>query len=166
MSTLHHEDRVAAAIALRESGQVEEARSLLLALHAKTPDDPVVNLQCAWVHDKLGLESEAVPFYEAAIQHGLTGEDLRHALLGLGSTYRTLGRYSDALATLTRGVEEFPEDRSMQVFRAMALYNNGEAKEACQVLLVIVSDTTADERIRSYRNAIDIYAADLDRTWS
>jgi len=165
MSAVHHDDRVAAAIAMREAGEVETARSLLLALHAETPDDPVVNLQCAWAHDKLGLESEAVPFYEAAIRHGLTDENLRDALLGLGSTYRTLGRYDEALATLSSGVEEFPRDRSMQVFRAMALYNKGKSKEACQILLEILSHTTADERIQSYRNAIDIYAADLDRTW-
>lgn len=166
MRTLHDQDRLAEAVALRESGQVEEARRLLLQLRTRSPDDPAINLQCAWAHDKLGLEAEAVPFYEAALQLGLADDDLRHALLGLGSTYRTLGRYQDALATLTRGVEAFPEDRSMQVFRAMALYNNGEPKEACQVLLQIVSDTTEDERIRSYRNAIDVYAADLDRTWS
>ena len=166
MSTLHDRDLLAEAVAMREAGQVEEAKRLLLDLHTQSPDDPIINLQCAWAHDKLGLEAEAVPFYEAAVRLGLDGEDLRSALLGLGSTYRTLGRYDDALATLTRGIETFPDDRSMQVFRAMALYNNGKPKEACQVLLQIVSDTTSDEGIRSYRAAIDIYAADLDRTWS
>lgn len=165
MSTVQREIRLTEAIALREAGQVEEARLLLLALHAERPDDPIVNLQCAWVHDKLGLEAEAVPYYEAAIRNGLEDEDLRHALLGLGSTYRTLGRYDEALTTLTRGVEDFPQDRAMQVFRAMALYNMGRPKEACEVLLRIISDTTADERIRAYESAIDIYAADLDRTW-
>jgi tetratricopeptide (TPR) repeat protein len=151
---------------MRESGQVDEARRLLLELQAESPDDAIINLQCAWAHDKLGLEAEAVPFYETAIKRGLEDDNLRHALLGLGSTYRTLGRYDDALVTLTRGVETFPDDRSMHVFRAMALYNVGDSKEACQVLLRVLSETTADERIRSYRNAIDIYAADLDRTWS
>jgi hypothetical protein len=53
----------------------------------------------------------------------------------------------------------------MQVFRAMALYNMGRPKEACELLLRIISDTTADDRIRAYQSAIDIYAADLDRTW-
>jgi len=165
MSTVQREDRLTEAIGLREAGQVEEARLLLSVLHAESPDDPVVNLQCAWAHDKLGLEAEAVPYYEAAIRNGLEGEDLRHALLGLGSTYRTLGRYDEALTTLTRGVEDFPQDRGMQVFRAMALYNMGRPKEACELLLRIISDTTADDRIRAYQNAIEIYAADLDRTW-
>jgi tetratricopeptide (TPR) repeat protein len=165
MSTLQHHDRLAEAVALRETGHAEEARRLLMALHEETPDDPVVNLQCAWAHDSLGLEAEAVPFYERAIQLGLEGDDSRHALLGLGSTYRTLGRYEEALATLTQGVEEFPDDHSMQVFQAMALYNNMRAKEACELLLRIVSETTGDDEIASYRRAIDIYSADLDRTW-
>lgn len=165
MSTAQREDRLSEAIALREAGQAEEAKRLLLALQADSPDDPVINLQCAWAHDKLGLEAEAVHYYEAAIRHGLEGEDLRHALLGLGSTYRTLGRYGEALVTLTKGVGAFPRDRSMQVFRAMALYNTGRPKEACELLLRIITDTTADHRIRAYKSAIDTYAADLDRTW-
>jgi predicted Zn-dependent protease len=166
MSAVQHEDRIATAIAMREAGQVDQARRLLLEMHAEDPDDAIVNLQCAWVHDKMGLEAEAVPFYEAAIRGGLDGDNERNALLGLGSTYRALGRYPEALATLARGVDEFPEDRAMAVFLAMALYNNGESKEACQALLRVVSDTTADDRIQSYRRAIDIYAEDLDRTWS
>lgn len=165
MSTVQRENRLTEAIALREAGQVEEAKRLLLALHAESPDDPTVNLQCAWAHDKLGLEAEAVPYYEAAIRTGLEGEDLRHALLGLGSTYRTLGRYDEALTTLTRGVTNFPQDRAMQVFRSMALYNAGRPKEACELLLRIISDTTDDDQIRAYQGAIDIYAADLDRMW-
>jgi tetratricopeptide (TPR) repeat protein len=166
MSTLQREHRIAEAVSMREAGRVEEARGLLLTLHEESPDDPEINLQCAWAHDKLGLEQEAVPFYEAALQHGLDGENLKNALLGLGSTYRTLGRYDEALATLTQGVETFPDSRSMQVFRAMALYNKGRAKEACQVLIQVISETTDDIEIRSYKSAIDTYAADLDRTWS
>lgn len=165
MSTAQREDRLTEAIGLREAGQVEAAKRLLLALHAESPEDPVVNLQCAWVHDKLGLETEAVPYYEAAIRNDLEGEDLRNALLGLGSTYRALGRYDEALTTLTKGVMAFPQDRSLQVFRAMALYNTGRPKEACELLLRIITDTTADDRIRVYESAIDIYAADLDRRW-
>ena len=110
MSTLHDRDLLAEAVAMREAGQVEEAKRLLLDLHTQSPDDPIINLQCAWAHDKLGLEAEAVPFYEAAVRLGLDGEDLRSALLGLGSTYRTLGRYDDALATLTRGIETYAAD--------------------------------------------------------
>lgn len=138
---------------------------MLLALHGEDPTNAAVNLQCAWVHDKLGLEAEAVPFYEKALEIGLEGEDLHDALLGLGSTYRTLGRYGESLRTLDRGVTEFPEDPAMKVFRAMALYNEGRSKEACQLLLTIMATTDQPEPIARYRNAIAEYASDLDRTW-
>jgi tetratricopeptide (TPR) repeat protein len=166
MSAVDSKDRLAAAVALRAAGELAEAKDLLVQLQSEHPDDPEVNLQCAWAHDRLGLESEAVPFYEAAIRLGLDDTDRKDALLGLGSTYRTLGRYEEALSTLDRGVEEFPDHGGMKVFRAMALYNNQRGKEACELLLSLISATTADETIASYRRAIDIYAADLDRTWS
>jgi tetratricopeptide (TPR) repeat protein len=159
-------ERLAEAVSLREGGDVEEALSLLVELQRDHPNDPQVNLQCAWAHDKLGLEREAVPFYEKAIDIGLEGQDLRDALLGLGSTYRALGEGRLAEATLAQGVERYADDRAMQVFYAMALYSNGQPKKACELLLRIVVDTTADEEILSYRPAIDIYARDLDEVWT
>lgn len=165
MSALQLESRLAAAVSMRENGELERARELLLELHRDHPDDSNVNLQCAWVHDKLGLEREAVPHYERAIELGLDGEDLRSALLGLGSTYRALGDYTKAVATLTMGVDTFPDDRAMKVFQAMALYNTNRSKEACELLLHLLSETTSDTRIRSYDGAIDVYATNLDRTW-
>ena len=57
-------DELERAVYLRENGRAEEARDLLLKLVAEKPDDPQINYQCAWVHDSLGREREAVPFYE------------------------------------------------------------------------------------------------------
>lgn len=159
------EDRLSEAISMRERGLDEQARTALLELHHDAPDDAAVNLQCAWAHDKLGLEREAVPFYESALRLGLEDDDLRNALLGLGSTYRALGEHDKALATLSRGVKQFPDDRGLLVFHAMALYNNDRPKEACELLLTLLSQTTGDEQILAYKRAIDIYADDLDRTW-
>jgi tetratricopeptide (TPR) repeat protein len=157
---------LATAIGLRETGRDEEARALLIDLADRFPEDAQVSLQCAWIHDKLGLETEAVSFYEKALALGLADEALRHALLGLGSTYRALGRYQEARVTLDRGVAEFPDDRGMRVFRALATYNLGQAKEACSELLTVLVETTGDESITRYRAALGEYAADLDRTWA
>lgn len=160
------EDRLSEAIALREQGQLEGARTLILELYAEHPDDARVNLQCAWIHDRLGLETEAVPYYERALDVGLSGDDLHHALLGLGSTYRALGRYEEAIETFNRATNDFPADAGLQVFQAITLYNNGEAKQAVEKLLTILVETTSDTSITRYRPALLEYSADLDRTWT
>lgn len=160
------EERLETVIRLREQHRDHEARELLTELHSVAPDDPRVNLQCAWIHDKLGLENDAVPYYERAIELGLTGDDLKSALVGLGSTYRALGRYDEALASLSRAADEFPDDRGARVFLALSQYNAGAAKEAVEGLLSTLIETTSDPDIKRYRNALTVYAADVDRTWT
>jgi tetratricopeptide (TPR) repeat protein len=160
------EDQLALATRLRQEGRVEESRELLLKLVAAHPGDPVVNYQCAWSHDTLGLEREAVPFYERAIAGGLAGADLAGALLGLGSTYRCLGEYQQAIDTLRRGIAAFPGNRSFEVFLAMALYNVGQHAEAIERLLRALAETSADDSIRGYKRAILFYADKLDETWT
>src|SRR6266568_1874133 len=122
-------DRLTAAIQLREAGRarqdqamLEEARKLLLELTAAYPDEAEITYQTAIVHDNLGLERESIPFYVRVLEQGLSGPDLEGALLGLGSTYRGLGEYQKAEETLRRGVREFPHNRALQTFLAMALY--------------------------------------------
>jgi tetratricopeptide (TPR) repeat protein len=158
-------EKLLQGIRLREAGQYEEARRWLLELQADFPEDAQVNYQCAWVHDVLGLEKEAVPFYQLAIQEGLAGNDLRGALLGLGSTYRSLGEVEQAVQTLSRGLELFPNRREFEVFLAMAYYNRGEHSRAMELLLRTLAETSTDEGILRYQRAILFYADKLDQTW-
>jgi tetratricopeptide (TPR) repeat protein len=157
---------LAEAVRQRQQGQAEEARALLLELSQRYPGDAEVAYQTAWAHDTLGLEAEAVPFYERSLAVGeLSATDRAGAFLGLGSTYRALGRYTESTATLRRGCAEFPDDRALDVFLAMTLYNLGEARESCSLLLKLLAATSADEQVRRYRRAIEFYADDLDATF-
>lgn len=160
------DDLLAEAIRLREQGRQEEARARLVDLAARHPADAEVAYQTAWAHDVLGLEAEAVPFYERALAitgpAALSAEDRRGALLGLGSTYRVLGRYEQAVATLRRGTEEFPADGALRTFLAMALFNTGEHHESTRLLLNLVAATSDDTHVRRYRRAIEHYARDLN----
>jgi predicted Zn-dependent protease len=159
------ESRLDTALALRRNGQLDDSRAALLEMAAARPDDATILYQCAWAHDLLGLEREAAPYYERAIACGLDGDELRGALLGLGSTYRCIGEYRKAAETLRRGVATFPEDRALQVFLAMALYHVDEVKEAMGLLLENLAATTADPSIGAYRSAIAFSADKLDQTW-
>lgn len=154
------------AIQLRESGNLEEARSLLLKLLEQQPFNPSVWYQCAWIHDVLELESEAVPYYKKSLELGLKDEERQGALLGLGSTYRTLGMYEEARLILEEAIKEYPERGEYQVFYAMVLYNQKEISQAMTILLKQLAKTSNDEGIQDYRKAIVFYSDKLDQIWN
>jgi tetratricopeptide (TPR) repeat protein len=152
------------AIELRRSNKPEEAKELLQSLLASFPDDPDINCQMAWTHDFMGLESEAVAYYERALGNGLVHERAS-ALLGLGSTYRCLGEYEKSLRTFDQAIAEFPENRSFRVFRAMTLFNLGRHEDSVSQLLLQLLDTTSDDSIKSYDRALRFYHDKLSQTW-
>jgi tetratricopeptide (TPR) repeat protein len=159
-------EKIEVAIVARKEGRGEEALALFGELLKTSPQDPILHYQMAWTHDSLGQESQAVSYYERALEYGLKGEDLRGALLGLGSTYRCLGEYVKSKAIFDQAIEQFPADRSFVVFRSLTQYNLGFHKEAVGDLLLQLLDTTADSQIKMYDRALRFYADKLDQTWT
>ncbi|MCQ2010935.1 tetratricopeptide repeat protein [Sporolactobacillus sp. STSJ-5] len=153
------------AISLRESGSYKESNDVLRMLVKKEPQNALINYHCAWSFDNLGEETKAVPYYECAIELGLPSDEMQGALLGLGSTYRTLGEYEKSKRTFLKGIELFPNNRAIQVFYAMTLYNLKEHTEAMERLLKCLIETTADTEILSYKRAIEFYTDKLDDVW-
>jgi len=158
-------EKLASAISLRETEKHEEARQLLLDLHAEFPNDAQVNYQCAWIHDLLGLEREAIPFYQKAIQEGLNGDELKSALLGMGSTYRCIGEYQKSVETFEQALTLFPDSQEFKVFLAMAYYNINEHAKAMELLLKSLVNTTKDEGILRYQRSIQFYSDKLNQIW-
>ena len=143
---------------------MDAARGMLLDLVRDMPGNPGVAYQCAWVHDSMGREREAIPLYERAISQGLSGEDLEGAILSLGSSYRAAGDHGKAAMVLREGVARFPMNRAMEVFLAMALHDLREHAEATALLLRIIAATSSDTGIASYKAAISFYADRLHET--
>jgi len=159
------QEKLTCDVQLRESGKHDEARALLREIHSEFPYNAQVNLQYAWIHDLLGLERDAIQFYERAVRSGLSGDDLQSALLGMGSTYRCIGEYQKAKETFLRALELFPERNEFKVFLAMTHYNLSEHSKAMELLLTSLVETSKDEGIVSYERAIRFYADKLDETW-
>lgn len=153
------------AIDLRKGGNYTESNKLLMKLVQEFPDDASIKYQCAWSLDLLGEESKAVPFYESAIKLGLSAKELEGAFLGLGSTYRTLGEYEKSKSIFLKGIKSFPNNRAIQTFYSMTLFNLNEHSKAMEILLKCLIDTTTDDEIRSYKKAIDFYSNKLDEIW-
>ncbi|WP_269317503.1 tetratricopeptide repeat protein [Exiguobacterium sp. KJ 601] len=153
------------AVRLREEGQLEQAKQLFLSLLGKDEKNPRLHAYCAWCYDSLGEERQAVPHYERAIRLGLTGEELAESYLGLGSTYRALGRYTEAEQLFEEAIEQFPNHGALKVFQAMTHYNVGRHEEATGTLLELLASPKADESIARYRRAIAFYARNLNETY-
>lgn len=153
------------AIQQRKLGNFKESNQLLLELVEKYPNDAVLNYQCAWSFDVLGEETKAVPFYEKAIELGLSGKELEGALIGLGSTFRTIGEYEKSKETFSKAIALFPNNKALQVFYSMTLYNLKEHHQGMEILLNCLLDTTTDEDILRYKKAIHFYSNQLDVVW-
>lgn len=153
------------SIELRKLGDYKESNELLRKLVEEFPDNASINYQCAWSFDLLGEEAEAVPFYEKAIKLGLPSIELEGAIVGLGSTYRTLGDYEKSKSTFLKGIKRFPNNKAIRIFYSMTLYNLNEYSEAMELLLKCLIETTDDENIKSYKKAIEFYSDKLDEVW-
>lgn len=165
-------DRLDEAIQLREEGRAKQdqailaqARVLLLELVQIYPDNAEIHYQAGVAHDNSGMGKEAIPYYLHALELGLSGPDLERCLLGLGSTYRALGFYKEAVETLRLGMKEFPGNRAIQVLLAIALYNTQNHKEAMELVLANLMETTSDEKLQYFKRGISYYAQHLDETW-
>lgn len=153
------------ALELRGNGQHKESNKIMMDLVQKFPDHASINYQCAWSFDVLGEETKAVPYYEKAIELGLPSKELEGALIGLGSTYRTIGEYEKSKETFLKGLKLFPNNHAIKVFYSMTLYNLEEYQQAMEVLLLCLVNTTSDDEIRNYEKAIRFYADKLNETW-
>jgi tetratricopeptide (TPR) repeat protein len=164
-------DDLADLIERREEGRAQQdqailtdVRGQLIELLAHYPADAEINYQTGIAHDNSGLGREAIPYYERALELGLSGPDLERCLMGLGSTYRYWGNYKKAVETLQRGRKEFPENRAIQVFLAMAMYNSQSYKESVELLINTLMETTLDEKLQYFKRGILAYNEDLDET--
>ncbi|EJR63483.1 tetratricopeptide repeat protein [Bacillus toyonensis] len=149
------------AIKLRNEKKYAQSREILIGLTNFTKDAAVL-YQCAWIHDVMGLETEAVPYYEQAIANGLDGESLCGAYIGLGSTYRCIGEYEKAIVVLEAGVKKFPENDPMRVFLSLAKYNVNEHESAMKLLLETV--VKVDE-VKEFERAISFYKDHLNEVF-
>jgi tetratricopeptide (TPR) repeat protein len=153
------------AIQLRAENHLEDSNQVLIGLANEYPHDAFIQYQCAWSFDKLGKESLAVPYYEAALRGDLEEEHLQNAYLGLGSTYRALGEYVLSEKVLSEALRLFPTNEALKVFYALTLYNLRQHTEAMEILVTTVAETSSDVNIDKYKAALKFYADKLDETW-
>ncbi len=63
-------------------------------------------------------------------------------------------------------MELFPNNKAMQVFYSMTLYNLKEHKSSMEILLKTLIETTGNRGILDYKKAINFYSDKLDDIWN
>jgi tetratricopeptide (TPR) repeat protein len=155
------DERLAHAVELRRQDRANEARGILLDLAREFPNDWEVQYQTAWVHDYLGMEDEAVPFYERALALGIPEPEHEGLVLGLGSTYRNVGRVADSLRLLHEGVQRYPDNAALRCFLALAQYSSRDPAGAIATLFDVILGTSSAPSIERYRRALTAYRDEL-----
>lgn len=158
-------DSIKKAKLLRREDKLEESQDLLLSLLQFYPHDPQVLFELGGSYDVMGLEPEAIPYYEQAVQLGLAGDELHECLVCLGSSYRVVGESQEAVDILEDAIEQFPDKNSSKAFLALAYYSNGQVEEAMSTLLGLLLATTRDEDVLAFGGALDYYKDNLDEVW-
>jgi len=153
-------------VELRANGEKLKALETIKACLEENQNDAMANYQCAWCYDTLEQGKEAIPYYIKAIENGLSSENLEGAYLGLGSTYRSLGKYQKSEEIFERAISKFPENINFKVFYSMTLYNLGKHNKSMELLLKIISDTSNDNKIKNYKDAILFYSDKLDKNFN
>ena len=59
----------------------------------------------------------------------------------------------------------FPNNKAIQVFYSLTLYNLKEHDRAMELLLTCLIDTSSDNEILSYKKALNFYSDKLNETW-
>lgn len=80
----------------------------------------------------------AIAAYERALALGLPPDERYRALVGLGSALRGAGRHQEAVQVLRVAIGEFPEMAAPHAHLALALYANGDGRQAMVALLDLV----------------------------
>ena len=152
------QDRVDDFWRTADESNVEETLAAMKALVAELDEtDARASFELASVHDFLGLEQEAIPLYNKALELGLEGVARDKAVIQLASSLRNVGNPIDAIALLqaTNFSDELHEAAS--VFVALAKFDIGDKAEA---LTLAREDSYPADGM--YARSIKFYLSQLD----
>jgi hypothetical protein len=114
-------------------------------------NDAMAALKSASALDARGGEVEAIPLYLRAIRLGLKGEELRDAMVCLGSSLRTVGKIAAARRILLAARRRFPGDPVVILFLALVEYDAGNLSLVIRQLGYLCTEKPSDPGVAKYR---------------
>jgi hypothetical protein len=127
------------------------------ALVAERPDtDARAAYEAGSARDSVGLEAEALPHYQRALELGLEEPLHSQLLIQYASTLRNVGRYDEGLALLDGIGSEHELADAAAAFRALILASRGDVAEALALAL-----GTLAPHLPRYQRSVRTYAEEL-----
>ncbi|HVK76696.1 MAG TPA: tetratricopeptide repeat protein [Kofleriaceae bacterium] len=155
------EDELAAIASLKAAGNHTAAHARATDLARAWPGDVRVQMAAAYACDRLGLERDAIAYYERAWELGVPTDERAGFLVGFGSTLRNVGRTDEAVARLAEASVEFPNDAALRAFLALALHSAGHGTLALATMLEAALAAARPDGFGPYRRALAEYQAEL-----
>ncbi len=116
------------------------------------------NYESACACDRQGKEEEAIPYYQKALDLGLSGQDRTEALLGLGSSLRNVGKAREAVVLLENAQAEFKDFIPLRAFCALARWSVSKDKKELANLRTILQVG----QLGGYEKAVRMYLQDAE----
>jgi hypothetical protein len=127
----------------------DEFRALIDKLAAELPDDdPIAAFERAGAWDSTGHSDRAVPLYQWALDHGLTGYRRRRAVIQMSSSLRNTGRVETAVTLLEaeRDIDPATLDEQTRTLAdaisatlALCLADAGREREAVSIAVAALA---------------------------
>ncbi|MFI3132006.1 tetratricopeptide repeat protein [Mammaliicoccus sciuri] len=153
-------------IELRSKKEYIKAKEKMENILSKDPNNAYYNYQMAWCLDNLGLEHEAIHYYHKSINNNLELIYLKDAYIGLGSTYRSIGKYKEAEHILNEGLTKFDDSPVLKIFLAITQYNMNNNQKSVSLLIDTLLTNVENTEIHEYKNALKFYNENLDKIFN
>ncbi|CAG7914224.1 tetratricopeptide repeat protein [Mammaliicoccus sciuri] len=153
-------------IELRSKKEYIKAKEKMEDILSKDPNNAYYNYQMAWCLDNLGLEHEAIHYYHKSINNNLELIYLKDAYIGLGSTYRSIGKYKEAEHILNEGLTKFDDSPVLKIFLAITQYNMNNNQKSVSLLIDTLLTNVENTEIHEYKNALKFYNENLDKIFN
>lgn len=156
------EESLKAALELRRDGDLLGSNRLLIELVLQHPDHAMLQYECACSYDILAQEEEAIPFYERALELGLSDKEAENAYTQLGSLFRLHGRFVESENVLMTGMMRFWDVGLLKIFYAFTMYDLGKPGEAMHWMTHAILDSTVKQEIFLNQRVISYLGSNLD----
>ena len=159
MADAEWERRLALLWASLDDRDADEFVTAMGELVGELPRDDAVGLfEQASAFDSTGHPDLAVASYREALEHGLSGQRRRRAVIQLASSLRNLGHAGESVALLTAELDAGSDDLddAVRAFLALALTSVGRDREAVSVAL-----TALAAHLPRYNRSLASYAREL-----